>query len=388
MRPPALIALLAAAATLCAGGGISSAAPTAFPGTAGRIAFIRVIAGLSSSGVPLAAPPTVYTVRKDGRDARPLTGRAAFDYEPAWSPDGTIIAFRRVTDPPRYESSEIYLAHADGSGLERLTRNAEAEKNPSWSPDASRIAFERGGAIWVMRADGTHPRRLVPGAGSPSWSPDGRWIAYGRGETIGLVRFDGSDRRRLARSEYYGDKFGFGEPVDWTPDGRVAFVAGTGSVQTMTTAGTHIRQVGDGRQPAWSPDGRFLVVTVFGDVEPFSDRLDVLATDGSRRRQLTRSTYPVQDSEADWQPLCTRRGGSRGDLISGTRRDDLLCGLGGSDVIDGAEGEDRLFGGPGNDNILSRDGAFDVVGCGPGRDVAVADHLDLIGADCERVRRR
>jgi RTX calcium-binding nonapeptide repeat (4 copies) len=176
--------------------------------------------------------------------------------------------------------------------------------------------------------------------------------------------------------------------VEWTPDGRVAFVAGTHSVRTMTTAGTHIRQVGDGRQPAWSPDGGMVVVTVFGDVEPFSDRLDVLAIGGSPRRPLTRSSYPVQDFEADWQPLCTRRGGPHGDLISGTRRDDLLCGLGGADVIDGGGGKDRLFGGPGPDSILSRDGEFDVVGCGSGRDVVVADGLDLTGVDCERVRRR
>jgi hypothetical protein len=47
-----------------------------------------------------------------------------------------------------------------------------------------------------------------------------------------------------------------------------------------------------------------------------------------------------------------------------------------------------LYGGDGNDVIRARDGSFDVVGCGPGRDAVIADRVDLVGVDCERVTRR
>jgi hypothetical protein len=56
-------------------------------------------------------------------------------------------------------------------------------------------------------------------------------------------------------------------------------------------------------------------------------------------------------------------------------------------VITGGPGNDKLFGEEGDDRILARDRAFDVVGCGPGRDTVVADAGDLVGRDCELVRR-
>ena len=42
----------------------------------------------------------------------------------------------------------------------------------------------------------------------------------------------------------------------------------------------------------------------------------------------------------------------------------------------------------GNDRIVARDGRYDVIGCGPGRDSVLADRGDLVGSDCEQVVRR
>jgi hypothetical protein len=55
--------------------------------------------------------------------------------------------------------------------------------------------------------------------------------------------------------------------------------------------------------------------------------------------------------------------------------------------MEGGAGQDRLFGEEGNDRFLARDGEFDVIGCGPGRDTVLADRQDLVGVDCEVVRR-
>jgi Ca2+-binding RTX toxin-like protein len=68
--------------------------------------------------------------------------------------------------------------------------------------------------------------------------------------------------------------------------------------------------------------------------------------------------------------------------------DDRLCGFLGDDVISGGAGRDGLHGGEGADVLRSRDGSFDIVGCGAGVDEVVADRVDLVGSDCERVRRR
>jgi Ca2+-binding RTX toxin-like protein len=102
----------------------------------------------------------------------------------------------------------------------------------------------------------------------------------------------------------------------------------------------------------------------------------------------------------------TRSGTANADTLTGTSRSDTLRGLGGNDLLRGLAGDDRLFGGagadrlvggpghdqvhggPGNDRLETRDGQRDTVDCGAGRDVVIADQLDLVAKNCENVRRR
>ena len=113
-----------------------------------------------------------------------LTYDSAQDAQPAWSPDGTKIAF--VSD--RDGNADIYVMNADGSGPVNITKHAGADYAPAWSPDGTKIAFqsdrETDFAVWVMNADGSNPIRLTDPstpAGAPSWSPDGTRIAYEQG---------------------------------------------------------------------------------------------------------------------------------------------------------------------------------------------------------------
>lgn len=115
------------------------------------------------------------------------------------------------------------------------------------------------------------------------------------------------------------------------------------------------------------------------------------------------------DGVSDQVDLCPRRWGPRlrfgcprvvvgttgRDLMFGTRLgerilgglgNDTIHGRGGSDYIVGGRGRDILWGGDGNDTIVSRDGSRDIVYCGAGWDVAIADRLDTVRG-CERVRR-
>ena len=92
----------------------------------------------------------------------------------------------------------------------------------------------------------------------------------------------------------------------------------------------------------------------------------------------------------------SRRGVGGDDRISGNAGDDLLVGGSGNDRLSGGAGEDRLTGGPdrnrllggsGNDRLNARNGSFDRVNCGRGRDVARVDRVDRVRG-CERVRVR
>jgi len=87
------------------------------------------------------------------------------DVGPAWSPDGSKIAF---SSPNKWEGFDIWVVNADGSNKVKFNNDAAYYNafSPAWSPDGSRIAFVSVGAeekfdIWVMDADGSNQINLT-----------------------------------------------------------------------------------------------------------------------------------------------------------------------------------------------------------------------------------
>ena len=107
------------------------------------------------------------------------------DVDPAFSPDGGTITFRRVTkDGSGAQTSRLYQVGVDGSNLRPLTDAGYVDLDPSYSPDGSRIVFRsigrgsgtgKASALWVIGADGTGLRELAADApgiadGAPAWT--------------------------------------------------------------------------------------------------------------------------------------------------------------------------------------------------------------------------
>lgn len=147
--------------------------------------------------------------------------------DPAWSPDGSIIAFAANAAG----TLDVWVVRPDGSGLTQLTTDPADDWLPAWSPDGTKIAFvsERSGSrhVWIMNADGTEPRQVTvaqPGS-EPDFSPDGRQLVYkaahrmivqGVSRTnLMIINVDGTELRPLTE----GDVHDFNPR--WSPRGII-----------------------------------------------------------------------------------------------------------------------------------------------------------------------
>jgi tricorn protease len=127
----------------------------------------------------------IVTVPAEKGDARNLTASpGAHERSPAWSPDGTRVAY--FSDASG--EYELHVAAHDGKGEVKKVRTGGAGfySNLQWSPDSRKVAYtDNSQALYVMDLDNGTPQKVaaakVYGPVSPvtfGWSPDSRWLAY------------------------------------------------------------------------------------------------------------------------------------------------------------------------------------------------------------------
>ncbi|OGD54034.1 hypothetical protein A3K80_00260 [Candidatus Bathyarchaeota archaeon RBG_13_38_9] len=279
----------------------------AFPGAKGKIVY------MGQDGDP-TPDYEIYTMNPDGSNITKLTDDDVYDANPAWSKNGSKIAFvstRNIDGGNPEGDEEIWIMNPDGTGKTQLTFNSANDREPDWSPWGDRIVFSsnRDGdyEIYVMDTDGTKVKQLTNNTssadGKPSWSPLGDKIVfygYDGDHEIFVMDVNGISITQLTNN-VVSDIW-----PDWSPDGsKIAFVRDwdpNGDIYLMEPDGANQTQITfDGKRnhwPAWSPDGKRIsyVSTVDGDYEIYS-----MNADGSNVTQLT-ANVGSYDAEPDWQP--------------------------------------------------------------------------------------
>jgi Tol biopolymer transport system component len=160
----------------------------------------------------------IFVLDLDGSEPTRLTSNSILDTYPDWSPDDARIAYLSMR-----QTLDVYVMNASGGEPQLLYDSGGHDADISWQGDL--IAFTRDSQIWIMRDDGSNPRRLTdaPQAGQmgranlpfgdydPRLSPGGTRIVFERlvGDSspngnydLFAIDSDGSDLTRLTQTGY------------------------------------------------------------------------------------------------------------------------------------------------------------------------------------------
>ncbi|MYC77758.1 hypothetical protein F4X10_18490 [Candidatus Poribacteria bacterium] len=215
----------------------------------------------------------IYLMHRNRNELHPLTKHLGSnaDFDPDWSPDGQWIVFTSRADIPKADPN-IYKINVNSGALQQLT-DTGYNRFPKWSPDGDRILFYSGRKeakdLFLMKPNGNGVRRVIErrhGGSEPTWSPDGKQIAYEMTDLAGvgiyIMTDEGQNNRRITRDNTWA-----------------AF-------------------------PAWSPNGQWIayeleIESPWGNPNRDSN-IHLVSPDGIETRQLTK--HPARDILPAWVP--------------------------------------------------------------------------------------
>jgi len=274
--------------------------------------------------------PQIFLMNADGSDPRQVTNMTYGACQPAWSPDGVRLVV--VSPCPKrqdqYPGAKLYLINADGSGLpSELASVNGGDYDPAWSPDGTRIAFTslRDGSpqIYVLKLGDNSVTRLTEASSDvrqpdwsmePAWSPGGTQIVYtGHGPLTNALQIwvtsdTGQGQTFLIPR---GPELWSFHP-NWSPDGKTILFGETKGAQKLgwlmrfdyqTTKVDHLRGGASGTSADYSPDGMWVVYETKDSEDLFRPDYDIYRIQADGLLAITRLTNaPSMEFDPAWRP--------------------------------------------------------------------------------------
>ena len=256
----------------------------------------------------------IYRMAPDGSDTVNLSNNLGDDFDPAWSPDGSQIAFVSNRENGQEGGQFIYVMNADGSNVRQLTFE-NGSNWPDWSHDGSRITYTSNDDVFVINADGSGQSINITNNpekdAQSTWSPDGKKIAWISNRTIFVMDADGSNIRQLTKE-------GTSDGVEWTVDGQI--FTGMDNITGMdnkTSSCHNCVMDADGKNiisgggkgevqkylPFWTLDGHRVEVA---NVDIFTGDNEIyLVSEIYPDIFLNLTNNPADDRNPDWPANCT-----------------------------------------------------------------------------------